>query len=66
MTKYNRLCVSVSDNSKDKLELIINNSNIRGLTKSAIVDMALIKFFETIDADSITDEISKSLSKTDK
>lgn len=59
MKKYNRLCVSISDENNSKLDSLATNSKI--LSKSAIVDLALNKFFRNATADSIASEISEQL-----
>lgn len=63
MAKYNRLCVSISDETNNKLNSLVTNTNkkIKALSKSAVVEIALNKFFETVDADSIADEIQEQL-----
>ena len=63
MAKYNRLCVSISDETNNKLNSLVTNTNkkIKALSKSAVVEIALNKFFETVDADSISDEIQEQL-----
>jgi len=63
MAKYNRLCVSISDETNNKLNSLVTNTNkrIKALSKSAVVELALNKFFETVDADSIGDEIQEQL-----
>ena len=63
MAKYNRLCVSISDETNNKLNSLVSNTNkrIKALSKSAVVELALNKFFETVDADSIGDEIQEQL-----
>lgn len=63
MAKYNRLCVSISDETNNKLNSLVTNTNkkIKALSKSAVVEIALNKFFETVDADSIGDEIQEQL-----
>ena len=63
MTRYNRLCVSISDETNDKLNSLIANTNkkIKALSKSTVVELALNKFFETISDDSIANELSEQL-----
>lgn len=63
MKKYNRLCVSISDENNSRLDSIVSNTNkkIKVVTKSAIVDMALNSFFETANADLIASELSKQI-----
>ena len=63
MVKYNRLCVSISDETNDKLNSLIANTNkkIKALSKSTVVELALNKFFETISDDSIANELSEQL-----
>lgn len=63
MAKYNRICVSISDETKDKLNSLVENTNknIQFTSKSAIVELALVKFFETASAESIASELSKQI-----
>lgn len=62
MVKYNRICVTISDSNNTKLNSIVDNTNKKiNVTKSAIVDLALNKFFETISNDSIESELSEQL-----
>lgn len=62
MAKYNRICVTISDSNNTKLNSIVDNTNKKiNVTKSAIVDLALNKFFETISNDSIASELSEQL-----
>ena len=56
---YNRICVSISDESKIKLDTLANNTNI--ISKSAIVELALNKFFKDATADSIAKELSEQI-----
>lgn len=59
VAKYNRVCVTLSDGNNSKLDSLANNTKI--LSKSAIVDLALTKFFKNATADSIASEISEQL-----
>lgn len=59
MAKYNRLCVTISDENNSKLDLLDSNNKI--LSKSAIVDLALTKFLKNATAESIASEISEQL-----
>ena len=63
MSKYNRLCVSISDETNIKLDSLVTDTNkkIRALSKSAVVEIALNKFLETATADNIADEISEQI-----
>lgn len=63
MAKYNRLCVSISDETNNKLNSLVDNTNkkIKALNKSAIVELALNKFFDNVDEDNIADELSKQI-----
>ncbi len=63
MAKYNRLCVSISDETNNTLDSIVANTNkkIKALSKSAIVEIALVKFFENTDVDRIADEVAKQI-----
>ena len=63
MAKYNRLCVSISDETNEKLNSLVKNTNkkIKALSKSAIVEVALNKFFEDASSDSIANELSKQI-----
>ena len=63
MAKYNRLCVSISDETNNTLDSIVANTNkkIKALSKSAIVEIALVKFFENTDVDKIADEVAKQI-----
>lgn len=47
--KYNRLSVSISDETKSKLEYLYKNRKIQSLTKSAIVEDALLRYFDDLD-----------------
>ena len=59
MARYNRICVTLSDGNNAKLDSLASNTKI--LSKSAIVDLALTKFFKNATADSIASEISEQL-----
>ena len=63
MAKYNRLCVSISDETNNKLDSMVTNTNkrIKALSKSAIVELALNKFFDSVDEDNVADELSKQI-----
>ena len=63
MTQYNRLCVSISDETNDKLNLLIANTNkrIKALTKSAVVELALTKFLEDANSDTIANELIEQM-----
>ena len=63
MVKYNRLCVSISDETNDKLNSLIANTNkrIKALTKSAVVELALTKFLEDANSDTIADELMEQM-----
>ena len=63
MAKYNRLCVSISDETNNTLDSIVANTNkkIKALSKSAIVEIALVKFFDNTDVDRIADEVAKQI-----
>ena len=63
MAKYNRLCVSISDETNNTLDSIVENTNkkIKALSKSAIVEIALVKFFDNTDVDKIADEVAKQI-----
>ena len=63
MAKYNRLCVSISDETDSTLNVIVEHTNkkIKALSKSAIVEIALVKFFDNTDVDKIVDEIEKQI-----
>ncbi len=63
MAKYNRLCVSISDETDSTLNVIVEHTNkkIKALSKSAIVEIALVKFFDNADVDKIVDEIEKQI-----
>ncbi len=63
MAKYNRLCVTLSDETNDKLNSLVNNTNkkVQFISKSAIVELSLKKFFKDATADSIASEISEQL-----
>ena len=63
MAKYNRLCVTISDETNMQLDLIIDNANkkIKALSKSAIVELALVKFFETASTESIANELLEQM-----
>lgn len=63
MTRYNRLCVSISDETNDKLNLLIANTNkrIKALTKSAVVELALTKFLEDANSDTIANELIEQM-----
>ena len=59
MGKYNRLCITISDENNSKLDSLDSNNKI--LSKSAIVDLALTKFLKNATAESIASEISEQL-----
>ena len=59
MTRYNRLCVSISDETNDKLNSLVANTNkrIKALSKSAVVELALTKFIDDVNDETIADEL---------
>ena len=59
MTQYNRLCVSISDETNDKLNSLVANTNkrIKALSKSAVVELALTKFIDDVNDETIADEL---------
>ena len=59
MAKYNRVCVTISDENNAKLDSLDSNNKL--LSKSAIVDLALTKFLKNATAESIASEISEQL-----
>lgn len=63
MAKYNRVCVTLSDETNNKLNSLVSNTNkkIQFISKSAVVEMALTKFFKDATAESIASEISEQL-----
>lgn len=63
MGKYNRLCVSISDETNNTLISVVEHTNkkIKALSKSAIVEIALVKFFDNTDVDKIADEVAKQI-----
>lgn len=63
MAKYNKICVSISDSNNTKLNNLVDNTKKKiNITKSAIVDLALNKFFEDISKkDSVEKEILEQL-----
>jgi predicted transcriptional regulator len=63
MAKYNRLCVTLSDESNTRLNSLVNNTNkkVQFISKSAIVELALKKFFKDATAESIANELSEQL-----
>ena len=58
--KYNRLCVSISDKNNEILNDVIKNRKIHSLTKSAVVDLALMLLFkkDSNDSKTIAEELS--------
>lgn len=52
MGKYNRLCVSISDETNIKLDSFISDTQkqLKAVNKSMIVEIALRKFFINTDA----------------
>ena len=63
MKKYNRLCVTLSDETNNKLDSLVNNTNskIQFLSKSAVVELSLKKFFKDATAETIASELSEQL-----
>ena len=59
MGKYNRVCVTISDENNSKLDSLDSNNKL--LNKSKIIDLALTKFFKGATAESIASEISEQL-----
>ena len=59
MGKYNRVCVTISDENNSKLDSLDSNNKL--LNKSKIIDLALTKFLKNATADSIASEISEQL-----
>ena len=66
MTQYNRLCVSISDETNDKLNSLVANTNkrIKALSKSAVVELALTKFLDDVNDETIADEILNQVGGT--
>ena len=63
MAKYNRLCVTLSDETNGKLNSIVSNTNkkVQFISKSAVVELALSKVLKGATAESIASEISEQL-----
>lgn len=63
MTRYNRLCVSISDETNDKLNSLVTNTNkrIKALSKSAVVELALNKFLDDANDETIADELIEQI-----
>lgn len=63
MSKYNRLCVSISDETHKNLDLLVTNTNkkIKALNKSAIVELSLNKFLKDATVESVAKELSEQL-----
>ena len=63
MANYNKICVTISDSNNTKLNNLVDNTKKKiNITKSAIVDLALNKFFEDISKkDSVEKEILEQL-----
>lgn len=63
MAKYNRLCVTLSDETNTKLDSLVKNTNkkVQFISKSAVVELALNRFFKDATAESIASEISEQL-----
>lgn len=59
MKRNSRICVTISDENNLKLDSLVSNTKI--LNKSAIVELALSKFFKNASAESIASEISEQL-----
>lgn len=66
MTRYNRLCVSISDETNDKLNSLVANTNkrIKALSKSAVVELALTKFLDDVNDETIADELINQVGGT--
>lgn len=66
MTRYNRLCVSISDETNDKLNSLVANTNkrIKALSKSAVVELALTKFLDDVNDETIADELLNKVGET--
>lgn len=66
MTRYNRLCVSISDETNDKLNSLVANTNkrIKALSKSAVVELALTKFLDDVNDETIADELLNQVGGT--
>ena len=63
LAKYNRLCVSISDETNKNLDSLVVNTNkrIKSLSKSAIVELALNKFLKDASVDSVAKELSEQI-----
>ena len=63
MTRYNRLCVSISDETNTKLNSLVANTNkkIKALSKSAVVELALTKFLDDVNDETIADELLEQM-----
>ena len=61
ITKYNRICVTLSDENNQMLNSLVGNSNknMNLLTKSNVVNLGLNKLFENATSESIAYEIQK-------
>jgi len=51
--KYNRVAVTVSDENYEMIEKLVKNNKKSIISKSAIVDVALTKFFKNATVESI-------------
>ena len=61
MVKSKKITITISNEHNKQLDSLANNSRINAITKSAIVDLALAKFFENASVDSIESELSKQI-----
>lgn len=56
-----KISITISNDHNEELDAVLKKSKINAITKSAIVDLALAKFFETATVDTIENEITEQI-----
>lgn len=60
-TNGEKITITITKKHNEKLNELAKNSRINAITKSAIVDLALARFFEDSTSDAIESEIAHQL-----
>ena len=60
-TNGDKITITITKEHNEKLNNVVKHSRINAITKSAIVDLALARFFEDATTDSIESEITTQI-----
>ena len=58
---FKKITITITNPHNNKFNALSKNSRINAITKSAILDLALAKFFENATVNSIESELSNQI-----